>query len=72
MEYVICQSEAKGSIIVSEFTGVSATLNKAVKVNPWDLGVSLLLPLYYRGVTDECGSSGSRQSDRSVSYDAYD
>lgn len=40
MEYVICQNEAKGSIIVSEFTGVSATLNKAVKVNPWDLGVS--------------------------------
>lgn len=40
MEYIICQAESKGSLIVSEFTGVSATLSKAVKVNPWDLGVS--------------------------------
>ncbi|KAI5477902.1 trehalose 6-P phosphatase, glycosyltransferase family 20 protein [Pseudohyphozyma bogoriensis] len=38
MEYIMCQAEARGSIIVSEFTGVAATLNKAVKVNPWDLG----------------------------------
>lgn len=38
MEYVICQAEAKGSLIVSEFTGVSAVLSKAIKVNPWDLG----------------------------------
>ncbi|GAA5902122.1 hypothetical protein JCM5296_006609 [Sporobolomyces johnsonii] len=38
MEYIICQAEAKGSLIVSEFTGVSALLNKAIKVNPWDLG----------------------------------
>ncbi|GAA6052076.1 hypothetical protein JCM3770_006618 [Rhodotorula araucariae] len=38
MEYIICQAEAKGPLIVSEFTGVSAVLSKAVKVNPWDLG----------------------------------
>jgi len=38
MEYIICQAEAKGSLMVSEFTGVSALLNKAIKVNPWDLG----------------------------------
>ncbi|TNY18472.1 trehalose-6-phosphate phosphatase [Rhodotorula diobovata] len=38
MEYIICQAEAKGPLIVSEFTGVSAVLNKAIKVNPWDLG----------------------------------
>ncbi|KAM0748857.1 family 20 glycosyltransferase [Meredithblackwellia eburnea MCA 4105] len=38
MEYIICQAEAKGPLLVSEFTGVSATLTKAVRVNPWDLG----------------------------------
>lgn len=38
MEYVICQVEAKGPLIVSEFTGVSSVLSKAVKINPWDLG----------------------------------
>lgn len=41
MEYIICQKEAKGTLIVSEFTGVSAALGRAIKVNPWDLGVSL-------------------------------
>ncbi|GAA5980877.1 hypothetical protein JCM11641_004752 [Rhodosporidiobolus odoratus] len=38
MEYIICQAEAKGSLIVSEFTGVSSLLTKAIKINPWDLG----------------------------------
>ncbi|GAA5824424.1 hypothetical protein JCM11251_000417 [Rhodosporidiobolus azoricus] len=38
MEYIICQAEAKGSLIVSEFTGVSSLLSKAIKINPWDLG----------------------------------
>ena len=38
MEYVICQAEARGPLIVSEFTGVSSVLSKAVKINPWDLG----------------------------------
>lgn len=41
MEYIICQAESKGPLIVSEFTGVSATLSKATRVNPWDLGVRL-------------------------------
>lgn len=38
MEYIICQAEAKGSLLVSEFTGVTSLLSKAIKVNPWDLG----------------------------------
>ncbi|KAK4701430.1 trehalose 6-phosphate synthase/phosphatase, partial [Phenoliferia sp. Uapishka_3] len=38
MEYIICQAESMGPLIVSEFTGVSATLSKATRVNPWDLG----------------------------------
>lgn len=45
MEYIICQREAKGTLIVSEFTGVSSTLNQALKVNPWDLGVRFPQPL---------------------------
>ncbi|KAK4054618.1 hypothetical protein OIO90_003430 [Microbotryomycetes sp. JL221] len=38
MEYILCQAEKKGPLIVSEFTGVSSQLNKAIKINPWDLG----------------------------------
>jgi hypothetical protein len=40
--YILCQAEAKGQLIVSEFTGVASQLNKAIKVNPWDLGVRAL------------------------------
>lgn len=36
--YILCQAENKGPLIVSEFTGVSSQLSKAIKVNPWDLG----------------------------------
>jgi trehalose 6-phosphate synthase/phosphatase len=40
MEYTICQEENKNPLILSEFTGVTGSMKSAVKVNPWDLGVS--------------------------------
>lgn len=41
MEFVVCQgSENKSPVILSEFTGVTGSMRCAVKVNPWDFGVS--------------------------------
>lgn len=44
MEYTICQKEFKNPLILSEFTGVTGSMKAAIKVNPWDLGVSV--PVY--------------------------
>lgn len=37
MEYAICQTERKNPLILSEYCGISTSLNSAVRVNPWDL-----------------------------------
>ncbi|KAH7349105.1 glycosyltransferase family 20-domain-containing protein [Pyrenochaeta sp. MPI-SDFR-AT-0127] len=38
MEYVICQQENHGPLILSEFSGTSGSLSNAMHINPWDLG----------------------------------
>lgn len=35
-EYIACQEEKKGSLILSEFTGAAQSLNGALIVNPWN------------------------------------
>ncbi|CAM9020191.1 glycosyltransferase family 20 protein [Wickerhamomyces anomalus NRRL Y-366-8] len=35
-EYIACQEELKGSLILSEFTGAAQSLNGALIVNPWN------------------------------------
>ena len=35
-EYIACQQEKKGSLILSEFTGAAQSLNGALIVNPWN------------------------------------
>ncbi|KAH3669099.1 hypothetical protein WICMUC_005063 [Wickerhamomyces mucosus] len=35
-EYIACQQELKGSLILSEFTGAAQSLNGALIVNPWN------------------------------------
>ncbi|SCU89978.1 LAME_0E06458g1_1 [Lachancea meyersii CBS 8951] len=35
-EYIACQQEKKGSLILSEFTGAAQSLNGAFIVNPWN------------------------------------
>ena len=35
-EYIACQEEKKGSLILSEFTGATQSLNGALIVNPWN------------------------------------
>lgn len=35
-EYVACQQEKKGSLILSEFTGAAQSLNGSLIVNPWN------------------------------------
>jgi trehalose 6-phosphate synthase/phosphatase len=42
-EFVICQEENHGSLILSEFTGTAGSLSAAILVNPWDYVVSLFL-----------------------------
>ncbi|KAF9348931.1 threalose-6-phosphate phosphatase [Mortierella sp. AD094] len=36
LEYIMCQSENQGPLILSEFTGTAGSLGGALLVNPWD------------------------------------
>ena len=38
LEYVICQKNHNGPLILSEFSGTAASLGSAMHINPWDLG----------------------------------
>ena len=38
LEYVICQKDNHGPLILSEFSGTAASLSNAIHINPWDLG----------------------------------
>jgi trehalose 6-phosphate synthase/phosphatase len=38
LEYVICQKNNHGPLILSEFSGTAACLGSAIHINPWDLG----------------------------------
>lgn len=38
LEYVICQKENCGPLILSEFSGTAGHLGNAIHINPWDLG----------------------------------
>ncbi|KAJ6258920.1 Trehalose-phosphatase [Drechslerella dactyloides] len=42
LEYVVCQKQRHGPVILSEFTGTAGSLCDAFQVNPWD----------YRGVAE--------------------
>lgn len=44
LEYIVCQQEGHGPLILSEFTGTAGSLSAAMLVNPWDsLGVAKAL-----------------------------
>jgi len=36
LEYVICQKENRGPLILSEFSGTAGSLSGALHINPWD------------------------------------
>lgn len=36
LEYVVCQRDSHGPVILSEFTGTAGSLADAITVNPWD------------------------------------
>ncbi|KAI9814285.1 MAG: threalose-6-phosphate phosphatase [Thelocarpon impressellum] len=38
LEYVICQRDHHGPLILSEFSGTAGSLGHAIHINPWDLG----------------------------------
>ncbi|KAF2877880.1 alpha,alpha-trehalose-phosphate synthase-like protein subunit Tps2 [Massariosphaeria phaeospora] len=37
LEYVICQKDNQGPLILSEFSGTAGSLAEALHINPWDL-----------------------------------
>jgi trehalose 6-phosphate synthase/phosphatase len=37
LEYIICQKETHGPLILSEFSGTAGSLSDAIHINPWDL-----------------------------------
>ncbi|WEW60412.1 threalose-6-phosphate phosphatase [Emydomyces testavorans] len=38
LEYIICQHENHGPLILSEFSGTAGSLDNAININPWDSG----------------------------------
>lgn len=38
LEYVICQKDNHGPLILSEFSGTAGSLPDAIHINPWDIG----------------------------------
>lgn len=36
LEYITCQRENNGVLIISEFSGTACSLDEAIRVNPWD------------------------------------
>lgn len=38
LEYVVCQRDNHGPLIISEFSGTAGSLGDAIHINPWDLG----------------------------------
>ncbi|KAI9696637.1 MAG: threalose-6-phosphate phosphatase [Bogoriella megaspora] len=44
LEYVVCQKDNCGPLILSEFSGTAGSLGQAIHINPWDLvGVAAAL-----------------------------
>lgn len=37
LEYVVCQRDGHGPLILSEFSGTAGSLKDAIHINPWDL-----------------------------------
>lgn len=38
LEYVVCQRDNHGPLILSEFSGTAGSLTSAIHINPWNLG----------------------------------
>jgi trehalose 6-phosphate synthase/phosphatase len=37
LEYIVCQKQGNGPLILSEFSGTAGSLGDAIHINPWDL-----------------------------------
>lgn len=49
LEYVICQRDNHGPLIISEFSGTAGSLREAIHINPWDYTV--VADAIHRGLT---------------------
>ncbi|KAG9234228.1 glycosyltransferase family 20-domain-containing protein [Amylocarpus encephaloides] len=46
LEYVVCQRDDHGPLVLSEFSGTAGSLKDAIQINPWDLsGVAYQIDL---------------------------
>jgi len=36
LQYIACQQDGHGALLLSEFAGAAAVLEDCIKVNPWD------------------------------------
>ncbi len=48
LEYVICQRDNHGPLIISEFSGTAGSLREAIHINPWDY--SVVADAIYKGL----------------------
>lgn len=60
LEYIVCQRDSYGPLIISEFSGTAGTLRDAIHINPWDLNNvateinnALVMPLEKRKAMQE-------------------
>ncbi|KAM0265338.1 hypothetical protein ACHAQJ_000178 [Trichoderma viride] len=37
LEYVACQRDSHGPLVISEFSGTASSLEEAIRINPWDV-----------------------------------
>ncbi|KAL3419723.1 putative trehalose-6-phosphate synthase [Phlyctema vagabunda] len=54
LEYVVCQRDSHGPLILSEFSGTAGSLKDAIHINPWDLS----------GVAEQINYALSMSSDK--------
>ncbi|KAL9054006.1 MAG: hypothetical protein Q9162_004412 [Coniocarpon cinnabarinum] len=68
LEYVVCQKDNHGPLILSEFSGTAGNLNEAMRINPWDLpGVAKCLDKAL-GMSDSEKAEASKQLYAHVSH----
>lgn len=54
LEYIVCQRDNNGPLILSEFSGTAGSLKDALHINPWDLS----------GVADEINNALTMSEDK--------
>lgn len=55
LEYVVCQKDKHGPLILSEFSGTAGSLGGAIHINPWDMsGVADAIDMALNMTPEQC------------------